>query len=168
MPALLQEYLGATPNGIAVIDDQNLQSGTGNAHCLCSSCCRHRRLAPVCDCPGWYPDIRSEPFQSLPCAHRIRGRSSSWALGPMASREQCHVRARRQLRRISSHKLNTSTSLIESQLKLPSNRMQQLYRGGVAYSRTRQNRSLWQTPKTLHWTADSSKSRTPTHHRPAS
>jgi hydroxymethylpyrimidine/phosphomethylpyrimidine kinase len=63
---------------------------------------------------------------------------------------RCHARVNRRPRHKSSHKLNTSTLLVESQLKLPSNRMQQLYLGSVAYSRTKSR-----TKQLLHFMAHS-------------
>ena len=143
MPTLLQKDLCATPDGVAVVDNQDLDSRAGNAHRLTSCFCDTGTDLPThisYATPGQQAyQLITEPFQSLPCAHHIQGKSNSWALLPTKFQAQYHVLARRSPRHKSTHRLNTSKSLIESQLKLPSHRMQQLYLGSVAYSRTRKN-----------------------------
>ncbi len=108
-----------------------------------------------------------EPFQSLPCAHHIQDKSSSWGHQPIMYRQQCHLLAHRSLRRKSIHRSSTSRSLFESQLKLPSHRMQQLYRGSVAYSRKNQNLVSWQTPPQYLQTHGNSKPMAAKAHRSA-
>ncbi len=84
--ALLQEDLGAAPDGVAVVDDQHLDACCGFiAHresplCTRSSGCRlsPRSGPPVCQAAP-ADAVRSGPFRNLPCGRHTPGRSSSWA-----------------------------------------------------------------------------------------
>src|SRR5690606_2566823 len=125
--ALLQEDLRTAPDGVAVIDHQHLQSS--GAHLTPLLILLLPSAASLSRPNAAFSLVKSGPSRSLPCAPRIRGRSSSWAPAPMGFQGRCHVRANRWIRRKSNRRSDTSRFWSRSQLKGESNRMQRLYRG---------------------------------------
>ena len=114
--ALAQEDLGAAPDGVAVVDDQHAGGRQGRGRGAGSRRGIAHRGAPwqADGLRGW--SVRCGPSRSLPCAPRIRGRSSSSAPGPTESPGRCHVQERLRLRRRSTRKSDTSTFCYRSQL----------------------------------------------------
>ena len=152
--ALLQEDLGAAANGVAVVDDQHLVTRSVCAHggrrssiaiddhCTAASYRRRKR--------GPMPCFRFQPFQSLLCGPRTRGRSSSSEPVPMAYLAQCHLRALPRLRHRSTRKSGTSRFSCSSSLKGPRLRMQRLYRGVTcAVTCVAQCATVWTAPRPM-------------------
>ncbi|MDT4859509.1 hypothetical protein FQZ97_940200 [compost metagenome] len=123
VPTLLEEDFGASPNGVAVVDNQNFQGG----------CWAHDSQAPgmgqevrhsgqgarasvcVCQCDGNLL-IRFGPSRSPLCERRIRGKSSSSAPETTGFQPVRRAPAHLALRRKSSHKSGTSKSSFRSWL----------------------------------------------------